>query len=80
MKQKTPSGGKASKRGTKALSDRVHKHLSDKNDIITDEDIKNIKVGEDGVEEDIKDAEKMTKALEQKKATSSWSILTEEDK
>jgi len=81
MKQK----GVTKKKGTKSLKDRVHQHLNDKNDIITDEDIKNIKVGEESVEEepelkeDIKDAEELARAIKEKKQSTPWTILGEED-
>jgi hypothetical protein len=77
MKQTNPDN-KLPKKGAKALKDRVNKHLKDKNDIITDEDMKNINVGEDV--DDSKAADDLTKALEAKKQTSPWSILSEEDK
>ena len=81
MKQK----GVTKNKGTKALKDRVHQHLNDKNDIITDEDIKNIKVGEESIEEepefkeDIKDADELAKAIKEKKQSTPWTILGEED-
>jgi hypothetical protein len=78
MKQK----GVTKQKGTKSLKDRVHQHLNDKNDVITEEDIKNIKVGEETVEEPeaIKDADKLADVLNERKQTSPWSILSEEDK
>jgi hypothetical protein len=77
MKQK----GVTKQKGTKSLKDRVHQHLNDKNDVITDEDIKNIKVGEDSSEEPIvRDADKLADAINKKKQTSPWTILSEEDK
>ena len=77
MKQTNPDD-KLPKKGAKALKDRVNKHLKDKNDIITDEDMKNINVGEDI--DDSKAAEDLAKVLEEKKQTSPWNILSEEDK
>ena len=78
MKQK----GVTKQKGTKSLKDRVHKHLNDKNDVITEEDIKNIKVGEDTVEdpEASESADKLADAIREKKQTSPWTILSEEDK
>ncbi len=81
MKQK----GVTKNKRTKALKDRVHQHLNDKNDIITEEDIKNIKVGEDAVEEepefkeDIKDADELARAIKEKKQSTPWTIMGEED-
>jgi hypothetical protein len=78
MKQKAVTNQK----GTKSLKDRVHKHLNDKNDVITEEDMKNIKVGEETVEdpEAIKGADKLADAIKEKKQTSPWTLLSEEDK
>jgi len=81
MKQK----GVTKKKGPKALKDRVHQHLNDKNDVITDEDMRNIKVGEESVEEDpefkedLEDAEELAKAIKEKKQSTPWTILGEED-
>lgn len=81
MKQKRVT----KKNGTKTLKDRVHQHLNDKNDIITEEDIKNIKIGEDTVEEepetkqDLKEADELAKSINEKKQSTPWSILGEED-
>lgn len=81
MKQK----GATKKKGTKTLKDRIHQHLNDKNDIITDEDMKNIKVGEETAEEEpetkqeLKDADKLADAIEEKKQSTPWTILGEED-
>ena len=50
------------------------------NDVITDEDIKNIKVGEETTDEDQKSAKELATAINEKKATSPWTILSEEDK
>ena len=75
MKQK----GVTKTKGTKALKDRVHQHLNDKNDIITDEDMKNIKVGEEPESGDTQDADKLADAIKEKKQSSPWTILGEED-
>lgn len=61
------------------LKERIQKHITDKNDVITDEDIKNIKIGEETTEE-AKAAEEEAKAIEEKKTTSPWNVLSEEDK
>ncbi|MEO5564065.1 MAG: hypothetical protein ABIR18_11535 [Chitinophagaceae bacterium] len=86
MKQK----GVTKQKGTKALKDRIHQHLSDKNDVITEDDMKNIKTGEDAFQDepetkkalshDIKDGEKLADVLEEKKQTSPWNILSGDDK
>jgi hypothetical protein len=81
MKQK----GVTKNKGSKALKDRVHQHLNDRNDVITDEDMKNIHVGEDSIEgepetkQDMKDADKLADAIEEKKQSTPWTILGEED-
>jgi hypothetical protein len=70
------------KKVSKSLKARIQKHLTDKNDVITDDDIKNIQVGEgeDGPVEDKKDAADLANAINEKKVTSPWTILSEEDK
>ncbi len=83
--QKTPR-----KKGPKSLKDRVHKHLADKNDVITEEDLKNVKVGEEAfreddaakqtLSEDLKKGDELTEAVEERKITSPWNILSQEDK
>lgn len=90
MKKETPLAEKTKKKGPKSLKDRVHKHLSDKNDVITDEDLKNIKIGEEAftedaaarqtLAEDLKKSDELTDAIEDRKVTSPWNILTEDDK
>jgi hypothetical protein len=78
MKQK----GVTKQKGTKSLKDRVHQHLNDKNDVITEQDMKNIKVGDESPEEPkaIEDADKLADAIKERKQTSPWSLLSEEDK
>lgn len=77
--EKKPQQG-SRKKNSKELQARVRKHIADKNDVITDEDIKNIKVGDDANPEDPEQAKKMADALTEKKITSPWTILSEEDK
>jgi hypothetical protein len=80
MKETTP-GQPSPKKGLKSLKARVKKHLSDKNDVITDDDIKNINVkAETDVEDDMEKAEELKNAIEAPKQTSPWAILSEEDK
>ena len=64
-------------KGSKSLKARVRKHLTDKNDVITDEDIKNIKINT--AAEDPDDAKELAESLE-KKAGTSWDILREDIK
>lgn len=91
MKQQTAATPKTPrKKGPQGLKDRVHKHLTDKNDVITEEDLKNVKVGEEAfteeetarqtLAEDLRKNEELTDAIEDRKTTSSWDILSEEDK
>lgn len=79
QEEKKPQQG-SRKKISKDLQARVRKHITDKNDVITDEDIKNIKVGDDTIPEDAEQAKKMADALNEKKITSPWTILSEEDK
>jgi hypothetical protein len=80
MKQERKPEEKTSQKDPKNLKEKVRKHISDKNDVITEEDMKNITVGEDKTNENTGQAEDLAKTLEQKKITSPWSILSEEDK
>jgi hypothetical protein len=67
------------RKGTRSLKDRVQKHLKDKNDIITEEDLKNIKVGSDVYEEDPEAAKELAESLEKKKVATPWDILDDDD-
>lgn len=91
MKQNDGAEQKPRKqKGAKALKDRVHQHLADKNDVITEDDIRNIKIGDDAFEEDtaakqelaegLKQGDELADAIAEKKTTSPWTILSEEDK
>ena len=75
MKQK----GVTKKKGTQALKDRVHQHLNDRNDIITDEDIKNIKVGDEPDSADTEKADELADSIKEKKQSTPWTIMGEED-
>lgn len=75
MKQK----GVTKKKGTQALKDRVHQHLNDRNDIITDEDIKNIKVGDEPDSADTQKADDLADSIKEKKQSTPWTIMGEED-
>jgi hypothetical protein len=68
------------KKGRGTLKERMNKHISDKNDVITDEDIRNVQIGEDVSLEATESAQELAQAIEEKKQTSPWHILSEEDK
>lgn len=71
----------APQKGLKTLKDRVKKHLADKNDVITEDDIKNINVKAETEEKDEKEkAEELKDAIESPKQTSPWNILSDDDK
>jgi len=81
MKQNPNDKASTRKKVSKTLKARIQKHITDKNDVITDDDIKNVKVGvESGSEEEQKAAKELANALNAKKQTSPWTILSEEDK
>lgn len=77
---------KKSPKKSKSLKERVKEHLTNKNDVITEEDLKNIKVGEDSTDnpetaaETTKEAKELEEAIDEKKQTSPWNILSEDDK
>jgi hypothetical protein len=64
---------------SKTLKERIQKHLADRNDVITEEDIKNVKIGEETAEEKAA-ADTDAKVIEKTKLTSPWNVLSEEDK
>ena len=66
-------------KGSKSLKARVQKHLKDKNDIITEEDMKNIKVGAEEADEDPENAKELAKSLQKSKVTTSWDVLSDND-
>jgi hypothetical protein len=77
MKQdKAPS---QNPKGSKSLKARVQKHLKDKNDVITEEDMKNIKVGAEENDEDPENAKALAESLQKKKVTTPWDVLTDND-
>jgi hypothetical protein len=81
MKQNPNDKASTQKKVSKTLKARIQKHITDKNDVITDDDIKNVKVGvESGSEEEQKSAKELADAIKTKKQTSPWTILSEEDK
>jgi hypothetical protein len=67
----------SNQKGSKSLKARVRKHLTDKNDVITEEDLKNIKIHSNP--EDPEDAKELAESLK-KKAGTPWDILREDIK
>ena len=60
------------------LKEKIHRHLHDKNDIITNEDIRDVKVGKDTIPDLKKESEKLTDEIPDNKVVTPWDILDEE--
>ncbi len=60
------------------LKEKVRKHINDKNDVITDEDILNSDVGSEVVKELHIDKEEILEEKSKKKKATPWDILEEE--
>lgn len=67
----------SNRKDSKSLKARVKKHLTDKNDVITEEDIKNIEVGTEIVE-DPEAAKELAESLKEKKVGTAWNVLRED--
>lgn len=90
MKQEEKGNLPRKSKSTKSLKDKIHKHISDKNDVITDDDLKNIQVGEDSFEKEAgaidalpdeidKGSKELSDSVAKKKLTSTWDVINEED-
>jgi len=60
------------------LKEKIRRHFSDKNDIITDEDIRDIRVGEVPVPAPEKENEEIADEISKDKKITPWDILDEE--
>ena len=60
------------------LKEKIHRHLQDKNDIITEEDIRDVKVGKDAIADIEKQSKEMAKEVAREKNITPWDILDEE--
>ena len=85
-KDKQPKRSKS----TRSLKDKIHKHISDKNDVITEDDLKNIQVGEDSFEKEQgaiddlpdqidKESKELSSVIPKSHGTNPWNILDDED-
>jgi hypothetical protein len=70
------SGPKRKKGET--LKEKIHRHLNDKDDKITDEDIRNAIVGESAIPDIEEEGEKMAEEVPKDKKTTPWDILSED--
>ncbi|HSU26867.1 MAG TPA: hypothetical protein VLJ68_00675 [Chitinophagaceae bacterium] len=71
--KQTPVSGKK-----QSLKEKVRKHINDKNDVITDEDIRNADVGSEVVKELHIDKEEILTEKSKKKKATPWDVLEEE--
>jgi hypothetical protein len=74
--EKTPKSPKRKKGET--LDEKVQRHLKDKNDIITEEDLRDVVIGGITPQEE-EEGEEMADDLAKKKTTTPWDILDEEE-
>lgn len=73
--EKKPKQAKRKKGET--LDEKVQRHLKDKDDIITDEDLRDVVIGEITPKEE-KQSEELADELEKKKKITPWDILDED--
>jgi len=79
MEDTTKKESSAPKRKNgETLKEKVHRHLHDKNDKITNEDIRDAIVGEEAVTDIEKKSNEMTKEIPKDTQTTPWDILDEE--
>jgi hypothetical protein len=75
----TPENKNPQRKKGETLHDKVQRHLKDKNDIITEEDLRDIVVGGiTPVQEE--ESEELADELSKKKKTTPWDILDEENR
>ena len=79
MEPKATTGDKTPKRKKgETLDEKVQRHIKDKNDVITEEDLRDVVMG--GITPIKKEeSEKLADELSKKKKTTPWDILDEND-
>ena len=75
--KKNDTPGPKRKKG-ETLKEKIDRHLQDKTDKITDEDIRDVKVGKDAIPNLKKQSEEMAEEVPKDKNTTPWDILDEE--
>jgi len=61
------------------LKEKIHRHLNDKNDKITDEDIRDARVGKNAETDIEKEGEKIADEVPKDKKTTPWDILSDDE-
>ena len=81
MKENSNRNPKKSKtKKGKSLKERVKRHLSDKHDVITEQDLKDVVVGVDAVDLDNPEEPTILKGdIEPNKIVTSWDIVDEKE-
>ncbi len=74
---KNNAPGPKRKKG-ETLKEKIDRHLNDKDDKITDEDIRDVKVGKDAIPNLKKQAEEMSDEISKDKNKTPWDILDED--
>lgn len=79
MKEGSKTNKKSKAKKTETLEEKVHRHLRDKNDIITEQDMKEIVVGVDAIDTEKPDEPSiLAEDIHPKKAITPWDLLDEE--
>ena len=74
--KKTNENNPSKKRET--IKEKVRRHIVDKNDIITDQDFKDVPLGEVSPEQE-EEGKEFADELSKRKQTTPWDILDEEE-
>ena len=74
--KKTNENNPSKKRET--IKEKVRRHIVDKNDIITDQDFKDVPLGEVSAEQE-EEGKEFADELSKRKQTTPWDILDEEE-
>ena len=77
MSPKKTNENKPSKK-KETITEKVRRHIVDENDIITDQDLKDVSVGEVSATEE-KESKDLADELSKRKQTTPWDILDEEE-
>jgi hypothetical protein len=83
MKRSTnDSQGRTKTKKQQTLKEKIHKHISDKNDVITDQDIRDVKIEDINEvplrqEEEIEKKEEEIQPNDENRKANTWDVLSE---
>ena len=78
QKEKNRAGKEKPGKGV-TLKEKIKKHLNDKNDVVTDDDLKNVIVGVNGVSSDSEEPHLEVEDIPTKKIITSWDVIDEKE-